>query len=1052
MNISKVSINRPVTTIMLVFVILLVGTVSLLGLPMDLLPEIELPMAIVIVDYPNAAPEEVETMVTKPMEQALASVENMDSITSMTTEGRAIVMVEFTMKTDMDFATLDMREKIAMIQGFLPASATDPMVIKMSMDFTPVVAVYVSGDKPLAELNREVEDSILSYFERSAGVASVDMFGGVSEEIAINFNQETLSGYGLSLSTVSQLLAAENVNMPGGDVSKGTTKVIVRTLGEFRSIDEIMQMPIPLADRSVVRLSELATIERGYQEQTSISRVDGVTAIGISVSKQSTANTVDVSDGIANTLDTLRLRYPDLTFTVGFDQADYIRGSVTSVAQSALIGAFLAILVIFFFLRSMSSTMIIAISIPTSFFATFALMNLTGMTLNLITLSALTLAVGMLVDNSIVALENIYRVSREEGGRSSKEAALIGSKQIALAVSASTLTSVVVYLPIALSGGIASVLFADFCWTFIISLMVSLLVAISVVPMLSSKLLDRTASPDYLRIGKHHYRYRFVPYFTKFLKWLTDAYIDLLRKALAHRKKAVIICLIIFLVSSVLVGVVGMEFMPEADEAAFSINVKTPYGTSLEEKDRYMMQVEEYILTLPELKHCSIDIGQAGFSGMGGGADATMSITLVPKQDRKRSIWEIMDATKEEFESFVGAEVTLVETSSVNALLGGSDIALSIRGPELPVLREVGEDLALRLLQIPGVKETSTSIQEGNPEVRVILDRNTASFYGVNAYQLATGLESSLNGTTATRLKVDGDEIQVNLSLTDAYGASIDNMKQILIPTITGGSVPVGQIATLEFGNSPTRIDRINQERYLTVDVTIEGDDLAAVSDLVFSLVNEYPFPAEYSYVEGGLYEQMIEAFGDLFLALVVAILLVYMVLASQFESLTQPFIVMIAIPFAMSGSFIALFLTGKTLSITSFLGLIMLVGIVVNNSILIIEFIRQNKDTMDRDQALIQAGKTRLRPILMTTLTTCFGMIPLSLGFSDGGEMMSPLGVSIIGGLLGSTAVTLLLVPVLYAIADDSKNKRIEKKNRRDAELHHLIEKWNQEGSHGNA
>jgi HAE1 family hydrophobic/amphiphilic exporter-1 len=1051
MNISKISINRPVTTIMLVFVILLVGTVSLLGLPMDLLPEIELPMAIVIVDYPNAAPEEVETMVTKPMEQALASVENMDSITSMTTEGRAIVMVEFTMKTDMDFATLDMREKIAMIQGFLPASATDPMVIKMSMDFTPVVAVYVSGDKPLAELNREVEDSILSYFERSAGVASVDVFGGVTEEIAINFNQETLSGYGLSLSTISQLLAAENVNMPGGDVSKGTTKVIVRTLGEFRSIDEIMQMPVPLADRSVIRLSELATIERGYQEQTSISRVDGVTAIGISVSKQSTANTVDVSDGIAKTLDTLRQRYPDLTFTVGFDQADYIKGSVTSVAQSALIGALLAILVIFFFLRSMSSTMIIAISIPTSFFATFALMNLTGMTLNLITLSALTLAVGMLVDNSIVALENIYRVSREEGGRSSKEAALIGSKQIALAVSASTLTSVVVYLPIALSGGIASVLFADFCWTFIISLMVSLLVAISVVPMLSSKLLDRTASPDYLRLGKHHYRYRFVPYFTKFLQWLTDAYIVLLRKALAHRKKAVIICLVIFLVSSALVGIVGMEFMPAADEAAFSINVKTPYGTSLEEKDRYMMQVEEYILTLPELEHCSIDIGQAGFSGMGGSADATMSVTLVPKQERKRSIWEIMDATKREFEGFVGAEVTLVETSSVNALLGGSDISLSIRGPELPMLREVGEDLALRLLQIPGVKETSTSIQEGNPEVRVILDRNTASFYGVNAYQLATGLESSLNGTTATRLKVDGDEIQVNLSLTDAYGASIDNMKQILIPTITGGSVPVGQIATLEFGNSPTRIDRINQERYLTVDVSIEGDDLAAVSDLVFSLVDEYPFPAEYSYVEGGLYEQMIEAFGDLFLALVVAILLVYMVLASQFESLTQPFIVMIAIPFAMSGSFIALFLTGKTLSITSFLGLIMLVGIVVNNSILIIEFIRQNKDVMDRDQALIQAGKTRLRPILMTTLTTCVGMIPLSLGFSDGGEMMSPLGVSIIGGLLGSTAVTLLLVPVLYAIADDAKNKRMEKKNRRDAEIHQLIEKWNQEGSHGN-
>lgn len=1052
MNISKLSIDRPVTTAMMVFVILLVGTVSLLGLPMDLLPEIELPMAIVMVDYPNAAPEEVETMVTKPLEQALASVENMDSLTSMTTEGRSIVMVEFTMKTDMDFAALDMREKVAMVEGFLPAGASDPMVLKMSMDFTPVVAVYVSGDLPLAELNREIEDNILSYFERAAGVASVEMFGGIEEEIAITFDQEKLTGYGLSLSTVSQMLAAENVNMPGGDVSKGNTKVIVRTLGEFRSIEDLRQMPLPLADRSIIRLSDLATIERGYQEQTTISRVDGVTAVGVSVTKQSTANTVEVSDAVRAAMDELRDRYPDLQFTVGFDQADYIRDSVSSVSQSALVGALLAILVIFLFLRSMSSTMIIAISIPTSFFATFAIMNLAGMTLNLITLSALTLAVGMLVDNSIVALENIYRVSREEGGRHPKEAALIGSRQIALAVSASTLTSVVVYLPIALSSGIAAVMFADFCWTFIIALLVSLVVAITVVPMLSSKLLDRSASQDYLRLGKHHYRYRLIPYFSRFIAWMTDTYGTLIRRALRHRKKVVIVCLVIFLLSSVLVAVVGMEFMPAADEGMFTVSVDTPYGTSLEEKDAYMSQIETYILGLPEVEHCAIDIGHNSIGPMGS-SNATMQVMLVPKQDRARSIWEIMDAAKAEFQTIAGAEITLVESSSVTAMLGGSDISLSIRGPELPELRSIGEDLEARLLQMDGVREVSTSIREGNPEVRVLLDRNTASFYGVSAYQMASALESALNGSTATRLKVEGDEIEVNLALSDAYGASIDNMKQILIPTMAGGTVPVGQIASFEFGNSPTQIDRINQERYMTVSVSIEGDDLTAVSEQVFSLLDVYPFPEGYSYVEGGLYEQMVEAFGDLFLALVVAILLVFMVLASQFESLTQPFIVMVAIPFAMSGSFLALFLAGKTLSITSFLGLIMLVGIVVNNSILIIEFIRQNKERMGRDEALVLAGTTRLRPILMTTLTTCVGMIPLSLGYSDGGEMMSPLGVSIIGGLLGSTAVTLILVPVLYAVMDDAKDRRREKRARRDAEIRDLIHRWDEEvGSHGNA
>ncbi|TFG81957.1 MAG: efflux RND transporter permease subunit, partial [Erysipelotrichales bacterium] len=684
MNISKISIERPVTTVMMVFVILLVGAISLMGIPMDLLPEFELPVAIVLVDYPNASPEEVETMVTRPLEQSLASVENMDTITSMTTEGRAVVMVEFAMKTDMDFAALDMREKVAMVSGFLPSGASDPMVLKMSMDFTPVVAVYVSSDRPLSELNREVEDNILSYFERSPGVASVDAFGGISEEIAIHFDQEKLSGYGLSLSTISQLLAAENVNMPSGDVSKGSTKVIVRTLGEFKSIEDIKQIPIPLPDRSVIRLSDLATIDRGFQEQTSISRVDGATAIGITVSKQSTANTVDVSDGIAKTLESLRERYPDYTFTIGFDQADYIKSSVSSVAQSALIGAFLAILVIFLFLRNMSSTMIIALSIPTSFFATFAIMNLTGMTLNLITLSALTLAVGMLVDNSIVALENIYRVSQEDGGRPSKEAALIGSKQIGLAISASTLTSVVVYLPIALSSGISALLFADFCWTFIIALMVSLLVAITVVPMLSSKLLDRKASVDYLKLGKHHYRYRLIPYFTRFLNWLTMYYGEIIVRALKHRKRVVVICLVIFLLSTALVAVVGMEFMPASDEAMFSINIDAPYGTSLAEKDRYMSDVEKYILSLPELEHCSIDVSESSsFGGMGGGgSSATMRVNLVPKQDRKRSVWDIIDATQREFENLVGAEVTVVEASSVMAMLGGSDISLSIRGPE----------------------------------------------------------------------------------------------------------------------------------------------------------------------------------------------------------------------------------------------------------------------------------------------------------------------------------------------------------------------------------
>lgn len=1041
MDISKISINRPVTTVMMVLVIVLVGSVSLMGIPMDLMPDIEFPVAIVFVQYPDAGPEEVESMVTKPIEQALASVENMETIASMTMENTSIVMVQFAMKTDMNFATLDMREKIAMVEGFLPSKASTPMVLKMSMDFTPVMQIYVSADKPLYEINREIEDNVKAYFERSEGVASVDVFGGITEEVSIEFDQERLTGYGLSLATISQILAAENINMPGGEVSKGSEKVIVRTLGEFSGVEDIRQLPITLMDRSIIRLSDVATIEQGYKDQDSISRLNGVSSIGLSLSKQSTANTIEVSKGVEKTLERLKSDFPELDFTIIMDQSDYIKSSIYSVGESALIGAFLAILVIFLFLRNISATMIIAISIPTSFFATFAIMKLTGMTLNLITLAALTLAVGMLVDNSVVALENIFRVSRHEGVSSAKEAALIGSRQIALAISASTLTSVVVYLPIAMSSGIASLMFADFCWTFIIALMVSLLVAITIVPMLASKLLDSNASEDYLRIGKHHYNYRLMPYVTRFINSLTDYYGQTIERALRHRKKTLVICLIIFVLSGVLVAIVGMEFLPASDEGAFSINLETPYGTSLEEKDKLLSKVEKYVMQIPELDLCSVDMGLT--SMFYGSQSSTVNVVLVPKQQRNRSIWEIMDDVKEEFAGLPGAELSIIEAASITSMLGSSDLSISVKGRDLDVLRSLGSDLADKIEAISGVSHVDLSVEDGNPEARVIIDRNTAAFYGITAYQLADALSSALSGTSTTNLKVDGKEIEVNLSLSKSLSASIDNMQQILIPTAMGNAVPVGQIAKIEFGNAPTRIDRTNQERYITLDVSIDEGDLSKVSSDVMKFANSYPFPDGYSIDEGGLYEQMVEAFEDLFLALLVAVLLVFMVLASQFESLTQPFIIMIAVPFAITGTFIALFLTGKTLSITSFLGLIMLVGIVVNNSILLIEFVKLEEERMPLNEALVKAGLHRLRPILMTTITTVVGMIPLSLGLGDGGEILSPLGVSIIGGLLGSTLVTLILVPVLYSLMDDNKTKRRKKKELRNQEIKALTDKW---------
>lgn len=1040
MNLSNLAVKRPVTTLIALLIVLLLGVVSIMGLPMDLFPDIELPVAAVIVTYPNTSPEEVESMITKPIEQQLATVEGLDSLQSMSLAGSSITIIQFDMGTDMNFATLDMREKIALVQGFLPDGANDPIVMKMNPNSMPVMQVYISGDMSLADLYTQVDEEISASFERVSGVASVQVNGGIEKEVAVTFQQERLAGYGLSLSSVSQMLSAENINLPSGKVDKGSQEIIVRTMGEFKSVDEIAQYPLTLPTREIIHLQDIATIKEQYQDQESISRIDGVQSIGVYITKQSGANTVNVSDKVQKTLETLRAKYPDMSFTIGFDQADFIRSSVSSVASSAIQGAILAVIVIFLFLRNLNSTLIIAVSIPASFLATFVLMKSMGMSLNMITLTGLTLGVGMLVDNSVVVLENIFRINQQLGDP--KEAAVIGSREVYMAVIASTLTSVVVYLPIALSGGISGAMFKDFCFTIVFALASSLVVSLTAVPMLSSKLMQKKVNMDYLRIGKKRYKYKLVPKFSQFIEYITKKYVGAIRWALIRRKKTLVACVLIFAVSISLVGVVGMELMPASDEGSFSITAEMPYGTSLQEKDKLATKIEDYVMTIPELEHCTVSISS---TSMMGGSDNTASfnVTLVDKTERSKSTHDIVKETKKALGDLSGADITYSEGSMSSGMMGGADMALTLRGQELTVLDDISNDLITQLSDIKGVAEVTSSVEEGNPEIQVYLNRTVAANYGITAYQLANGLSASLSGSTSTKLKINGDEIEINLALTDNYHSTVENMKQIMIPTATGASVPVGQIATMKYDNSPSVINRENQQRTVTLSVDVDGRDLGSVSQDVLKLANSYPFPEGYSYDTGGQQEQMMEAFGSLLTALVVSILLVYFLLAAQFESFVYPFIVMMSIPFAMSGAFLALFITGKTLSLTAFIGLIMLIGIVVNNAILLIEFITQNRETMERNEAVTQAGKTRLRPILMTTITTVVGMIPMALGLGDGGEMLSPMAVSIIGGLSASTLVTLILIPVLYTIVDDVLVKRHKKRQLKKDAIEALEEQW---------
>ncbi|MCL1809610.1 MAG: efflux RND transporter permease subunit [Clostridiales bacterium] len=1038
---SNLAIRRPVATAMLTLMVAVVGISSLIGIPQDLFPRIQYPAAIVLTSYPNASPEEVENLVTKPLERVLASVENMDQIYSVTMQGQSIVMIEFRMDTDMNFATLNMRERIALVTRALPKDAGDPMVIKMDMNAMPIMQVYASGDMPMHQLNNEIENNVLTYFERTKGVASVRVTGSVSEEITLAFNPEKLTGYGINLAQISQILAAENINLPSGDVTKGSTEVIVRTIGEFKSVDDIKDLPVALMDRSIVRLADIATVTQGYADTDSITRIDGRTAIGIMITKQSDANTIEVSKSINKVIGSLHETFPDIHFSVGFDQADYIQNSLNSVARAAILGGLLAMLVVFLFLRNFRTTLVIAISIPVSLLATFALMDLRGITLNLVTLCALALAVGMLVDDSIVVLENIFRTRQFVDDP--YEAARRGSREIFLAVAASTLTTVLVFLPIAMSSGIAALMFSDFCFTIVIALLVSLVVSLSAVPMLCSKLLSSGISLDYVRFGSRRYKFRVIQRFSQFIEFLTIKYESMMRPVLKMRKRVVATCILIFLASVGLVSVVGTELLPATDEASFTVSVDMPYGTPLSEKDAFLTEIEEYVLAIPETTHCTLNIG-GGMNLMSvGGNSSSLNVSLVPMAERDRSTADIVDEVKEKTLRMTGADISVNASSSMGMMLGSVDMSVMVKGPDLKTLEKIAFELRDEIAEHPDVTEAVVDITEGNPEIRVVIDRNTAAYYGITAYQLANGLSSALSGTTATTLKIAGNEIDVTLSLPETYKQSVDNMKQIMITGGAGVSVPVGQIAAFEYGNSPDMISRLNQQRFVTVDISFDSSDLAASAASITSLANNYNFPDGYYFETMGMQEEMMNAFSSLFKALLISVALVYLLLAAQFESLVLPFIVATSIPFAMSGAFLALFITDTKLSMTSFLGLIMLVGIVVNNAILLVEFITQNKKLMGRDEALVQAGKVRLRPILMTMMTTIVGMIPISLGLGEGTEMLAPMGIAIIGGLLTSTVVTLVFVPVLYSIIDDGKTKRLQKKDRKHERVAALEAKW---------
>lgn len=1018
MSISEVSVKRPVAMTMVVLMIVVIGLYALTMLPIDLYPNITMPMAAVQTTYSGVSPSEIENMVTKPIETALSQVSGIQNITSTSSQGSSIVIAEFDYGTDMDVCSMEMREKVDLIKGALPEDASDPIIIKMDPSMVPIANFSVSMEGANLEQTKSFADNeVVTALEGLSGVGSVTVSGGLEREIQVNVDPAKMLGYSLSLSSVTQAIGGDNQNLPGGEVDSGGKTMSVRTIGQFTGIEDIETLPLILPNGQTIYMRDIADVQDTYKEQESTSRLQGEECISVSIQKQSGANTVQVMQKVNQALDTLRQENSSVNIKMVFDQGQIVESTINTVVENAVVGALLAVLILFLFLQNIKTTLVLAASIPTSIIATFAAMYFLGITLNIVSLGGLALGVGMLVDNSIVVLENIYKW--RSGGMSAKEAAIVGAKRVTGAVTASTLTTVVVFLPVAFTEGLTSIIFREMALTVAFSQLCSLIITLLLVPMLASKLLRGQS------LSSTHEQKLFAPV-NKVLNKLYRGYERLIRWALDHRKRTALITILLFLGSLCLVPFIGAEFMPTVDSGQFTVDIEMPKGSSLEETDTTVKQVEEIV----QAHSGVVDV----FSTVSGD---TGSINVTLQEGMKSD--QPMEALRREISDHVaGANITLTGSGSMMSGTSSSPISVEIKGDDYDTAASIADQVMLEMQSIEGIRDPQSSVSETKPEVRLYLNRQNAAKYGMTNAAAATAIRAALDGQVAGQYTEDGTEYDIRVKFPDEATQTLDDLKNIKLTTPQGGSITISEIADIEQTGGPLSLMRENQKKIVTVSASLYGRSLSEATQDLQRTIDNLNLPEGYTIDMGGDYEQMTEAFSGLFMALALAILLVYMVMAAQFESLLQPFIIMFSIPLSFIGVFLTLFLSRNTINVTGLIGVIMLVGIVVNNAIVLLDHINQNRDTWEGSlkELIVDAGKNRLRPILMTTLTSVLGYLPSVMSTSTGSEMMKPLAWVLLGGLTVSTMLTLVFIPVFFSVVEERRDRRRQKKQAKWAAL----------------
>ena len=1012
MNMPRFTVTHPVFTSMVMLIMVILGSFTLMRTSIDLMPELSLPTLTVITTYENASPEEIEELITKPIEEILAAIPGVETLSSTSREGQSVIRVSFIWGTDLDGAANDIRDGFGRIREFMPADADEPIMLKFDTNAFPVMILGIGSKLDALTLRKLIDEQIKFRLERLKGVAAINIWGGLEREIQVQIYPDKIRALRLSLDEVVQALRTANVTLPAGSIDRGNANIRIRIPGRFDNLDEIRGTLI--ANRGgPIYLHQIADVVDTTAKIDRKALVNGVPGVQLMVRKQSGYNTVEVTNRVEAEMEKIRRDFPQLSFVTVVNTGQYIQRAIDNLTTSLFGGAFLAFAILLFFLRNARAALLVATAMPISVLVAFVLIYFSGFTINMMTLGGLALGVGMMVDNAIVVLENIAR-KREEEGLDPQNAAIEGAQQIALAIAGGTFTTMVVFLPLIFAEGIAGEMFGQLGWVVSFSLIASLLVALTFTPMLASRLLSR-------QINLGNQVHGLAERIGRLIAQAETRYKRALDPCVRHPWRTLTATALLVLLSFALIPLIGTEFMPPSDESEVRVEFEMRPGTRLDVVEEKIQEISQIVRdNVPELKHMVVAVGPTLFKPEAT-STAEMTAALIPVVERKRSSHEIADDLRVALTGYPGGVLRSRAPQDVMLQMigGGEALQVEVRGPDLDRLNDLADQIADAVVKVPNVTDVRRADREGVPQVELHVDRAKAADLGVSVAQIARTLEIALGGTIASRYAEGGDESNIIVKLKDATRLTVDEILDLNILNPLGQQITLRNLVNTEAKLGPVRILRNDQQRAIQIGANISGADLGTVVGNVRKAIAGVPIPAGYQVLFVGEYEELRAAFKDLITVMILAIILVYIIMAMLYESLRDPLIVMFSVPLALIGVNLMLLLTGTTYNIVSLIGSIILIGVVVNNAILLVD--QANHLRYDRQfalhDALLEAGRTRLRPILMTALTTILGLVPLAVAQGEGAQIQQSMSRALIGGLISSTFITLFVVPVVYTL-----------------------------------